>query len=148
MEKRMKIYSKEEWAREQYKGRWDPSPFILDRVEAGEVPAAYIGRRTVMVGGEHGCTLLTEGIHFLVDGDYSELPWLNKENAMVGACYQFPGGYKQVTEIIRYTEEEAHERGLYYLDHARYIQHAKWGTVDGGCALAGSDVVENFVCDQ
>ena len=93
-----------------------------------------------MVGSLHGCTLLTEGLHFLVEDDYGHLPWLEKANAKVGACYQMPGGYLQVTEIIRYTEEEARERDLYYLDHVRYIQHAKWGTVDGGCALAGSDV--------
>ncbi len=140
----MKIYSKEEWAREQYKGRWEASPFNLDRVEAGELPAYYIGRRNVMVGGERGCTLLTEGVHFLIEDDYDGLPFLCKDNAMVGACYRFPGGYIEVTKVYRLSEDEAREFELYYLDRVDYIQHAKWGTVDGGCALAGSDVSEYF----
>lgn len=140
----MRIYSKDDWAREQYKGRWEASPFNLGQVEAGEIPAYYIGRRNVMVGGENGCTLLTEGVHFLVEDDYDTLPWLEKANAMVGACYRHPGGYIQVTEIYRLSEAEAREHELYYLDRARYTHHAKWGTVDGGCALAGSDVSEYF----
>lgn len=77
-----------------------------------------------------------------------QLPVLNKENAVVGGCYQVAGGYIEVTEIIRYTEEEAHERGLYYLDHVRYILHLeKWGTFRGGCAIPGGDTVEKFVCE-
>lgn len=135
----MKIYSKEEWAREQYKGQWGDSPFNRDRVEAGELHPYYIGRRNVMVGGLHGCTLLTEGLHFLVEGEYDQLPWLNKENAKVGACYQAPGGYIEVTKVYRLTEEEAQEMQLYYLDRVDYIQHAEWGSVPGGCALPGSD---------
>ena len=140
MEKQIRIYSKEEWAREQYKGRWEASPFNLDRVEAGELHPYYIGRRNVMVGGERGCTLLTEGLHFLVEGEYDQLPWLCKDNAMVGACYRFPGGYIEVTEIYRLTEEEAQELDLYHLDRVDYVQHAPWGSVPGGCALAGSDI--------
>lgn len=138
----MKIYSKKEWAREQYKGRWEASPFNLDRVEAGELPAYYIGRRNVMVGGEHGCTLLTEGVHFLVEDDYEQLPFLEKANAMEGACYRFAGGYLEVTKVYRITEEYALEHDLYGLDRADFIQHAKWGQIHGGCALAGSDVRE------
>lgn len=140
MEKQMKIYSKEEWAREQYKGRWEPSPFNLDRVEMGELHPYYIGRRNVMVGSIHGCTLLTEGLHFLVEDEYDELPVLNKENAKVGACYQFPGGYIEVLDIYRLDEETAKERDLYHLDRVAYMQHAKWGTALGGCALPGSDI--------
>ena len=137
----MKIYSKEEWAREQYKGRWGASPLNLDRVEAGELPAYYIGRRNVMVGGKHGCELLTEGVHFLVDGDYSELPVLSKENAMKGACYQFAGGYIEVTNVYRVSDEYAREHDLYCLDRVDYIQHAEWGTVHAGCALPGSEIL-------
>lgn len=136
----MKIYSKEEWAREQYKGRWEASPFNLDRVKSGELPAYYIGRRNVMVGGLHGCELLTEGVHFLVEDDYEELPWLNKENALEGACYRFPGGYTQVTQVYRLSDEDAREKGLVYVDRADFIQHAKLGEMPGGCALAGSDM--------
>lgn len=139
----MKIYSKAEWAREQYKGRWEASPFNLDRVEAGDLSASYIGRRNVMVGGIHGCTLLTEGINFLVDGEYEELPWLEKSNAHVGHCYRMPGGYIEVTKVYRITEEYAKEHDLYHMDRVEYIQHAKWGTVHGGCALAGSDIRKN-----
>lgn len=139
----MKIYSKEEWAREQYKGRWEASPFNLGRVEDGELHPYYIGRRNVMVGGEHGPALLTEGLHFLVEDEYDELPWLEKANAMVGACYRSPGGYIQVTKLYRLTNEEAKEKDLYYLDRVDYVQHAKWGTTPGGCALAGSDFRNN-----
>lgn len=128
----MKIYSKEEWAREQYKGRWEASPFNLDRVEAGELPAYYIGRRNVMVGGSHGCTLLTEGVHFLVDGEYEELPVLHKDVAMVGACYQFAGGYIQLQEIYRISEEYAKENQLCYVERVK--------TTAGDFALPGSDV--------
>jgi len=135
----MRHYTKEEWEREQYKGLWEASPFTLDRVAAGELPAYYVGRRNVMVGGEKGCTLLTEGVHFLVDGEYDQLPVLHKSNAMVGACYQFAGGYIEVTKVYRLTEEEAQEWQLFYLDRVSYIQHAEWGTVPGGCALPGGD---------
>lgn len=45
------------------------NPYNQSRVEAGELPAKYIGRRTVMIGTIHGCTLLTEGIHFFVDDE-------------------------------------------------------------------------------
>ena len=140
----MRIYSKDEWAREQYKGRWSDSPFNRDRVEMGELHSYYIGRRNVMVGGLHGCTLLTEGLHFLVEDDYDELPILSKANAKVGACYRCPGGYFELTRVYRMTEEEAQEKDLYYLDRAEYIQHAKWGTITGGCALPGSEVSERF----
>ena len=67
----MKNYTKKEWEKEQYKGRWDDSPFLQDRVKCGEVPAEYIGRRNVMVNDHDGkgSTLLTEGVHFLVYDD-------------------------------------------------------------------------------
>lgn len=136
----MKYYTKEEWAREQYKGRWEASPFNLGQVEAGEIPAYYIGRRNVMVGGEHGCELLTEGVHFLIEGDYSNLPVMDKDNVMKGACYQFSGGYIEVLDVYRLDEETAKEHDLLYLDRVAFIQHAEWGTALGGCALPGSDV--------
>ena len=139
----MKIYTKEEWEREQYKGQWGDSPFNRDRVEAGELHPYYIGRRNVMVGGPHGCTLLTEGLHFLVEGDYSHLPYLEKANAMVGACYQFAGGYIEVTRVYRLTEEEAMEKDLYGLDRVEFIQRGGPDLcLNGGCAVPGSDIRE------
>lgn len=70
----MKKYSKKEWAElvrrvPGYIGRWEPTPFNLDRVAAGELPAEYIGRRNLLTSlpGE-GTVLLTEGIHFIVEG--------------------------------------------------------------------------------
>lgn len=62
----MRFYTSEQWRKAQYTGRWGDNPFNRSRVEAGELSADYIGRRTIMVGGVHGCTLLTEGMHFLV----------------------------------------------------------------------------------
>ena len=39
-------------------------------VERGEIPAAYIGRRTVMIHAPiKGTVLLTEGYHFTVDDE-------------------------------------------------------------------------------
>lgn len=79
--KEKKIYSAAEWARQQYTDRWGDNPWNRSRVEAGDVPAAYIGRRTIMVGSTGGCTLLTEGFHFFVDDEegrtYIQNPELN-----------------------------------------------------------------------
>ena len=63
----MKHYTKEEWAGEQHKGEWNDCPYFRDMVARGELPAEYIGRRTVMVGGDHGVELLTEGVHFTIE---------------------------------------------------------------------------------
>lgn len=60
-------YTAEEWEREQYKGRWEDCPYFRSMVELGEIPADFIGRRTVMVAGPHGSTLLTEGYHFTIE---------------------------------------------------------------------------------
>lgn len=61
-------YTAAEWAKEQYKGRWDDTPFNRGQVEAGELPAEYIGRRTVLAyEPEHGTVLLTEGVHFTIE---------------------------------------------------------------------------------
>ena len=65
----MRIYSEKEWEKAQYTNRWGDNPYNRSRVEVGEVPAAYIGRRTVMVGGMNGCELLTEGFHFLINDE-------------------------------------------------------------------------------
>lgn len=65
----MRHFTAEEWAKEQYTGRWGDNPYNRSRVEAGELSASYIGRRTLMVGGPKGCALLTEGVHFRVDDE-------------------------------------------------------------------------------
>ena len=65
----MRTYSADEWANAQYTDHWGDNPYNRSRVEAGELPAKYIGRRTIMIGSVHGCTLLTEGAHFLVDDE-------------------------------------------------------------------------------
>lgn len=65
-------YTKEEWAQMErehpdYTGKWEPSPFNLDRVAAGEVPAEYIGRRNMLKYEPGvGTVLLTEGAHFTI----------------------------------------------------------------------------------
>ncbi len=69
----MKHYSKEEWSEivriaPSYVGRWEPTPFNLDRVATGELPAEYIGKRNMIVyEPNHGTVLLTEGFHFAID---------------------------------------------------------------------------------
>lgn len=65
----MRHFSAAEWAAipEDYKGKWEPSPWNLDSIARGELPAKYLGRRNVIVAGERGTTLLTEGFHFVVD---------------------------------------------------------------------------------
>lgn len=67
----MRHYTKAEWAKEQYKDRWNDCPYFRDMVSLGEIPAEYIGRRTVMVNDHDGkgCKLLTEGFHFTVDDE-------------------------------------------------------------------------------
>ena len=55
-------YSAAAWAREQYTDRWNDCPYFRDMVERGEIPADYIGRRTVMIHAPiKGTVLLTEG---------------------------------------------------------------------------------------
>lgn len=66
----MKRYTAAEWQKEHYKGRWDDSPYFRDMVKLGEIPADYIGRRTVLsYESGKGTVLLTEGYHFIVDDD-------------------------------------------------------------------------------
>lgn len=114
----MKIFTKEEWAEKQYKGQWSDSPYFRDMVALGELPAYYIGRRDLMVNEGKGPVLITEGVHFLIEGDYSNLPILCKANALVGAAYQFGDSYHILKRIYRLTEEQARERGTIYLDRA------------------------------
>lgn len=66
----MRHFSAAEWAAipEAYKSRWEPSPWNLDSIARGKLPAEYLGRRNVIVAGRYGTTLLTEGFHFVVDG--------------------------------------------------------------------------------
>ena len=73
------------------------------------------GRRVAFLPG-HGTTLYTEGIHFIVDGDYSHLPILCKANAEEGAAYQFGGGVLCVKRIYRISPEYARENHLAYLE--------------------------------
>ena len=51
----MRHYTKAEWRKipESYKGRWEASPYNLERVKQGELPAEYIGKRTTIVNDEH-----------------------------------------------------------------------------------------------
>lgn len=66
----MKRYSSAEWQKEHYKGRWDDNQYFRDMVKLGEIPADYIGRRTVLsYEPGKGTVLLTEGYHFIVDDE-------------------------------------------------------------------------------
>ena len=73
------------------------------------------GRRVAFLPG-HGTTLYTEGIHFIIDDDFSHLPALCKENAEEGAAYQFGGGVLYVKRIYRISPEYARENHLAYLE--------------------------------
>lgn len=80
----MNNYTEKEW-REMvalapgYFGKWEPTPFNLGRVEAGELPADYIGKRNMLVYEEgHGTVLLTEGVHFTIGGK-TMYPKMNDE---------------------------------------------------------------------
>ena len=69
----MKHYTKKEWAKmvkqcPSYFGKWEPTPFNLGRIAAGELSAEYIGRRNMMTyEPESGTVLLTEGVHFTIE---------------------------------------------------------------------------------
>lgn len=89
------------------------------------------GRRTAFLPGE-GTVLSIEGVHFLVDGDYSHLPILHKRNAVVGCAYQSAGGVQFVRRVYRLTEEQAEEYDCMYLDRVE--------TTLGDFALPGSDI--------
>lgn len=119
----MRILSKAEYDQihDDYKGTYVDFLGLRPRMK---------GRRVAMLPGE-GTTLSIEGVHFLVDGDYSHLPLLRKENAEEGACYQIAGGFAQVHRIYRLTAEDARSRHLMYLDRAE--------TSAGDFALIGSD---------
>lgn len=90
------------------------------------------GRRVAFLPG-YGTTLFIEGVHFIVDGDYSHLPILCKENAEEGAAYQFGGNVLYVKRIYRISEEYANENSLLYLDRVE--------TSEGDFALPGSDTI-------
>lgn len=90
------------------------------------------GRRTAFLPG-HSTTLFVEGVHFIVDGDYSHLPILCKENAEEGAAYQFGGDYLIVSRIYRISLEYARENHLTYLDRVE--------TSMGDFALPGSNTI-------
>lgn len=72
----MKIYTQAEWNKmtetcPDYFGCWEPTPYNLDRVAAGELPAEYIGRRNMLAHEPGvGTVLLTEGVHFTVMEGY------------------------------------------------------------------------------
>ena len=120
----MRIITKEQFARigDDYKGTFEDF--------RGTMPH-HKGRRTAFLPGE-GTTLSLEGVHFLVDGDYSHLPILNKNNAVVGCAYQFAGGCQIVRRVYRLTEEQAEVWECMYLDRVE--------TTMGDFALPGSDV--------
>lgn len=90
------------------------------------------GRRVAFLPG-HGTTLFTEGIHFIVDGDYSNLPILCKENAEEGVAYQFGGYVLYVKRIYRISREYARENHLTYLERVE--------TSIGDFALPGGDTI-------
>jgi hypothetical protein len=104
----MRIVKKADFDRigSDYKGVWQDYN--------GERPE-WIGRRTAFLPGE-GTTLFIEGVHFLVENDYSHLPTLTKENAKAGEYYRMASGCILVHRIYRLSEEEARAKDIVYLD--------------------------------
>ena len=92
------------------------------------------GRRVAFLPG-HGTTLFVEGVHFIVDGDYSHLPILCKENAEEGAAYQFGGDALYVKRIYRISQEYARENHLAYLERVE--------TSIGDFALPDGDTIHS-----
>lgn len=90
------------------------------------------GRRVAFLPG-HGTTLFTEGFHFIVDGDYSHLPTLCKDNAEEGAAYQFCGSVEYVKRLYRISEDYARANNLSYLERVE--------TSLGDYALPGGDTI-------
>lgn len=88
------------------------------------------GRRTWLTKDESGTVLLLEGVHFLVEGDYSHLPILTRETAATGLAYAWCSRFQIVQEVYTISEEYAKENQLCYIDRAR--------TTAGDFALSGS----------
>ena len=72
------------------------------------------------------------------------LPPLHKDNAREGARYQFAGGEIMVTKVYRISEEYARANNLLFLDRAQFVQFVGDQEIPGGCALPGSDVLEDL----
>lgn len=68
----MKHFTKKEWEEKKrsipgYIGKWEATPFNLERIATGELSADYIGRRNMLdYEPGVGTVLLTEGYHFTV----------------------------------------------------------------------------------
>ena len=89
------------------------------------------GRRTWLTKDERGPVLLLEGVHFLVEGDFSHLPALTKETAADGLAYSWCGtGFQIVEKVYTITEEYAKANHLAYIDRVK--------TTKGDFALSGS----------
>ncbi len=78
------------------------------------------GRRMAFLPG-YGTTLFTEGVHYLVEGDYNHLPVINLKNAEKGLAYRFAGGYFIVQEIYKVSPKYASDNDLYYLNRVKVI---------------------------
>ena len=89
------------------------------------------GRRTWLKKS----VLLVEGIHFLVDGDYSHLPTLCKENVKIGGAYKFCNGYMILNGIETLTDEFMKEHELYYREQFRSTAYVEAGVYEMGGAL-------------
>lgn len=119
----MKIYTEKEWAKlaqehPDYYGQWNDSPYNQSRVEAGELPAAIIGKRNRMVWDEKSGTVLeTEGVGFYI-GDVLPLhfPANEYEHENVDG-----------REITRCTmrQKVLHTIGMDGIRHKPYTRHGK-----------------------
>ena len=117
-------YTKQEWAKDQYTGRWQATPYHLSEVESGRLPAYYLGRRNTLVY-ENGTILITEPFHFVVDDEegrqllkdlwlqFGDIP-MNPETEQIESDFlHFPSGTDK--EDIWHWFDERWPGGVYEL---------------------------------
>ncbi|MGM9598708.1 MAG: hypothetical protein ACI3VY_02175 [Faecousia sp.] len=115
----MKHYTEKEWNEmasrsPSFFGKWEPTPFNIDRVEAGELPASYIGKRNMITFEEgHGTVLMTEGVHFTI-GDASD-----KRELIIAEWIPHREAYR-LYRPVKCNDTVAYVNSLHEVDYEKY----------------------------
>lgn len=115
----MKHYTEKEWNEmasrsPNFFGKWEPTPFNIDRVEAGELPASFIGKRNMLTFEEgHGTVLLTEGVHFTI-GDASD-----KRELLIAEWIPYIEAYR-LYRPVKCNDTVAYVNSLHEVDYEKY----------------------------